>query len=383
VLFPYNRDRVGGSYISSSQLARYLHEETEFEPIIALPKNAKNRYLFERYNLEIVEHNLRVSPRALDERFLGRRAKLLERWLNHFRAWRFFRNFQCDFVHIHDDNSFNIWARVAKYYKLKTIWHVRQEHEKPADRIVSDLADHIICISEGCKSRFDRLPIHKERATVIYNGIDLNEFNPVLHEEKKQTRADLSIPDGVILCGFVGNLVERKRPEWAYDTLKALISEGIRAALCYVGEDRGYPPYKELITQNAKNSIGLDKIHFLGIRSDVNVLMGAFDILLVPSMPHGEPFSRVVAEACALGVPVVACEGVGALERLTAGKDCIVVAEGESHEFAKATVRLSQDSSKIHALSHVARNTAQHVFSYRRMGQETAAYYKTIFSLKR
>lgn len=379
VLFPYNRDRVGGSYISSAQLARYLHDETEFEPIIALPRNAKNRYLFDQYGLSIVEHDLCVSSQPVHAQFLGGRAKLFTRWLNTVRAWRMLGRLRPDFVHVHDDNSFNIWGRAAKWRGIPIIWHVRQEHAKPADAVVSKWADHIICISEGCRSRFNQLPHIQNRAEVVYNGIDLDEFKPLSDSKIAEVRSSLGLPVRSLVCGFVGNLVERKRPEWAYDAVSTLNTSGVPANLIFIGEDRGEPLYCEQFQELQGKEIMQDRVQFLGIRKDVNHLMGALDVLLVPSRPHGEPFSRVVAEACAMGIPVVASSGVGALELLNPGMDCIKVEESGSAGYVAAVVALCGQPERMAEIGLAAHEVAKRVFSYCRMGQETASLYRQKF----
>ena len=58
--------------------------------------------------------------------------------------------------------------------------------------------------------------------------------------------------------------------------------------------------------------LGVDSaVHFLGYREDVPPLIGALDLLLLPSWD--EPFGLVVAEAMAVGTPVLVTDrgGVG------------------------------------------------------------------------
>lgn len=374
VLFPYNRDRVGGSYISSAQLARYLHEETEFEPVIALPRKAKNRYIFEKYGFPIEEHGLRVSSLPVHQRFLGGKLKIFSRWLNTLQAWAFLRK-RPDFVHVHDDNSFCVWGRAARWRGIPVIWHVRQEHSKHMDKVACSWADHIICISECCKSRFSNRQEIIERVSVIYNGIDLDEFSPIDRAEIAKIREKFGVPEDALVCGYVGNLVDRKRPDWACEAVRALNGSGLPAQLLFVGEDRGDPPYRKQFQKDE----ALGQCRFLGVRRDVNRIIGACDVLLVPSRPHGEPFSRVVAEACAMGVPVVATSGVGALELLHPPDDCIEVRDDKSDAFTEETIKLCREPNRMAQIGRLAKLTANEVFSYRRMGREVADFYRRTF----
>lgn len=378
VLFPYNRDRVGGSYISSAQLARYLHEESEFEPIIALPKKARNQYLFNRYGLHIEEHLVSFPSKPLRYRVFRGPVNLFFRWLNTFRAWRFLGRLRPDFVHVHDDNSFNTWGRAAKWRGVRTIWHVRLEDPKPPDVHVSGWANHVVFISQGCRSRFNQMPDVLKRSSTIYNGIDLDEFAPPDENAKRKILSDLNLSKKNVICGFVGNLVERKRPEWAYHAMASLNKSGIPAQLICIGEDRGSPPFYMRFDKLSAADGLQGKVTFLGPRDDVNRLMGAFDVLLVPSRPHGEPFSRVLAEACAMSIPVVASAGVGALELLEPGKDCVVVSEDHVEAFARAAVELCSKPALMKKVGMAARMSAEAAFSYRRMGAETVTLYRRL-----
>ena len=60
------------------------------------------------------------------------------------------------------------------------------------------------------------------------------------------------------------------------------------------------------------------RVHFLGFRSDVPVLMRAVDVLVHTSTAP-EPFGRVIAEGMLAERPVIATEGGGASEIVKAG----------------------------------------------------------------
>lgn len=373
VLFPYSRDRVGGSYISSSQLARYLQEETVLEPIIALPHRARNRYLFERYNLNICEHP-GYGNRLLEAKWIPNRIRYQ---LDFYSARSFLTKVRPNFVHVHDDYSGLIWGKAAKAEGLRVVWHVRLEHRKRTDREMLRYADEIIFISEGCRWRFEQYSPLRQEASVIYNGIDLDEFTKVSEASRRRMRDQLGLPAGAIILGFVGTLVPRKRPEWAFEAFCQLLDNGIDAHLIFLGKDRGEPLlYEKTFRQNLNDARRVQRMHFLGQRREVADLVKALDVLLVPSEPHGEPFSRVIAEGCATGVPVIATEGIGALDLLDDQRDCVVTPSMDLDGFCGAVLEVCRDPARRAEISENGRRRAKEVFSYERMGAETAAFYR-------
>ena len=81
------------------------------------------------------------------------------------------------------------------------------------------------------------------------------------------------------------------------------------------GEESYAAEMRALVAQ-----LGLSaRVHFLGFRADVPVLMRAVDVLVHTSTTP-EPFGRVIAEGMLAERPVIATAGGGALEIVTAGE---------------------------------------------------------------
>src|SRR5690606_16591846 len=137
----------------------------------------------------------------------------LRYWLDVHSARNFLTKLKPDFVHVHDDYSGLIWGKVAKANGLRVVWHVRLEHRKRTDDEMLRYADEIIYISQGCRWRFEKHSPLRQQVSVIYNGIDLDEFTKVSEASRRRMRDQLGLPAGAIILGFVGTLVPRKRPD--------------------------------------------------------------------------------------------------------------------------------------------------------------------------
>ncbi|MFH1900727.1 MAG: glycosyltransferase, partial [Candidatus Omnitrophota bacterium] len=123
-------------------------------------------------------------------------------------------------------------------------------------------------------------------------------------------------------------------------------------------------------------------IQFVGFRKDVeNVLKGA-RILVVPSVIE-ESFGRVIVEAFACGVPVVA-SNIGALpEIIEDGRDGILVAPGDSEAISKAILDLLSNLQLAKDLAINARRKAERLYSLPQCTSRIEEVYKKTMELKR
>jgi glycosyltransferase involved in cell wall biosynthesis len=81
-------------------------------------------------------------------------------------------------------------------------------------------------------------------------------------------------------------------------------------------DNRGYEQEVRALTTR----LGLDDaVHFLGEREDVERILSALDVVLVPSTE--EPFGRTVIESLAMQVPVVATAAGGPANVIRHGVD--------------------------------------------------------------
>ena len=90
----------------------------------------------------------------------------------------------------------------------------------------------------------------------------------------------------------------------------------------------------------------LDKIICIGFREDIFSLLKSFDILAHPS--YKEPFGRVIMEAMALSIPVVATACGGPSEIIEDHQSGILVPVGDAGQLANAVIQLlSNDAMRV------------------------------------
>ncbi len=162
------------------------------------------------------------------------------------------------------------------------------------------------CSDLACKWLYGK---SAEKAVIINNGIDTEKYR-FLSGKRAEKRAELKLPDGVPVLGHVGRFNDQKNHLFLIDIFASFLKICPDAVLVSVGEG----PLFETV-KNKAISLGIEKnIIFTGLRSDVDGLMQAFDVFLLPSKFEGLPV--VLAEAQCSGLPCVVSDKVSAMSDL-------------------------------------------------------------------
>jgi L-malate glycosyltransferase len=199
---------------------------------------------------------------------------------------------------------------------------------------------------------------------VVYNPVDLSRFtSPNL--DRAAMRARLGLPVDAVVVAVIGQITPWKGQDDAVRAISLLRRRGSDANLLVVGEPkfissatrydnlRYYAELKQLI---ASESVA-DRVQLLGERSDIPAIMAALDALLVPSWE--EPFGRVVIEAMAAGVPVLATTVGGPAEIIRDGIDGVLLEPRDPARWADAIARLAVSPGLRARLSDAAAERAK------------------------
>ena len=218
-------------------------------------------------------------------------------------------------LHVHD-----IVSRVPRH------WH-------GADLVVAD--------SRACAARLDPLDVH-----VIGCPVDLD---PEPAEPPWPSEPDGSAARAPVV-GFVGRLVPRKGPLELVRAAPAIRAARPDVRVVIVGDD----PYDDEDPGYAAAVRAARGIDHIGRVAEAASILAHLDVLVLPSLQ--EPFGTVVAEAMAVGTPVVATNVDGLPELVTDGVTGALVEPGDTAALAVAVLRVLDDPDAIGA---AARQVAQ------------------------
>ena len=221
----------------------------------------------------------------------------------------------------------------------------------------ADLArcGHLVAVSQAVKDHHVARGLPAEKVTVVHNGIDPVVFLAGLDEEecRRSVRAELNIPGDAPVVLAVGQIILRK----AWDVLAEAAAGVPDAYFLCVGERHSRKA--ETVAYEAAAFARLDtnapgRVRRLGRRGDVARLMRAADVLAHPA--RQEPFGRVLLEAAAAGLPIVACEVGGTREML--GDAFVPVPTGDAAALAAAITGVLDDPTRRTALRDDGRKRA-------------------------
>ncbi len=139
---------------------------------------------------------------------------------------------------------------------------------------------------------------HDPRHRLLYCGIDMEPFRqPVC---RAAVRAEFGIPDDAFVIGHVGRFTEQKNHAFLLEIAAAVLAREPDVRFLLVGEGE-----LRAVMEAKAAALGIaGRVIFAGVRSDVPQLMlGAMDAFLLPSLYEGLPL--VLMEAQAAGLPCV------------------------------------------------------------------------------
>ena len=178
-----------------------------------------------------------------------------------------------------------------------------------------------------------------QKIDVIYNGIDISEFEPCfeIHDVLK------------MLC--VSRLIERKGIRFLIEAISMLNDDKIELVL--VGEGNQEKELKQL----AKDLDVADRVEFKGYvdHDDIGDIYENSDVFVLPSSNEG--MSNALLEAMASGLPVIVTDTGGTSELLDGNG--VVVPMGDPNAIAQAVCELRDDPKARRRMGAKSREIAE------------------------
>ena len=275
-----------------------------------------------------------------------------------------------ELVYANSQKAFIVACVSAAFARRPVLWHLHDILDPQVFSrvnigvdvfLANHIASRVIANSQATANALIARGGTRARIDVVYNGLDPVIADAVRPADVAAARASIGAA-GAQLLGLFGRLAPWKGQDVAIRAL-ALLGPDSNVQLAIVGdalfgEESYAAELRALVSAN-----GLEhRVHFLGFRSDVPVLMRAVDVLIHTSVTP-EPFGRVIVEGMMAERPVIATAGGGASEIVTPGVTAWQVPPNDPTALADAIRSVLHDPARARAVAAAGKRDALERFT--------------------
>jgi glycosyltransferase involved in cell wall biosynthesis len=278
------------------------------------------------------------------------------------------RRARTDVIHTNGMKAHPLGGLAGRVARVPVVWHLR-DFPPPGwgGRVFRRAARRwptlVLANSEAVARTVRSTAPGSARVFTLHNPVDLVRFHPGLAGD--QIRRELRIAGDDPLVGMVAHLTPWKGHALFLE-IAGVVAEMLPQARFVVAggsiyESDGHSGYAEDLRRRA-SALGLSgRVTFLGARDDIPEILAGLDVLVhCPIAP--EPFGRVLAEAMAVGRPVIASRCGGIPEVVEHRATGLLVAPGAVNEFASTVIALLRDRPLRDRLGRAGRRRAEALF---------------------
>jgi len=280
--------------------------------------------------------------------------------LSCLQVYRYLKAGRFDIVHTHSTEAGIIGRIAARWAGTPAIVHTI--HGIPfteqrnlflrsflllMERLAASWTTRLIANADAIRSAYLKAGVgYSEQIVTIRSGIDLERF-------ASAAPMDLDLPRGTFKVLMVARLTKGKGFRELLEAAKQLIKELPEVVFFIAGEG---PLRTSLATQISREAL-TDRVRLLGYQPDLAGLMKAVDLFVLPSYREGTP--RVISEAMAAGLPVVATCVDGIPEQVEHGVNGLLVEPRQARPLVEAILDLARDEGLRRRMGEAGRKRAE------------------------
>ncbi len=219
-----------------------------------------------------------------------------------------------DLLHANSLAMGRLSGPVAAELGVPSVAHLR-DIVKLSRQAVADLNCHtrLLAVSKATRQFHVAAGLSAEKTHVLHNGVDLEQFRP--RQPSGYLHRELGLPDEAQLAATIGQIALRKGQDTLIEAAVIVAEKLPNLHHLIVGERFSQKDesrrFEAKLRTTADASLA-GRVHWLGRRDDVEQLLGELTLLIHPA--RQEPLGRVLLEAAAAGVPVIATDVGGTPE---------------------------------------------------------------------
>jgi glycosyltransferase involved in cell wall biosynthesis len=242
-------------------------------------------------------------------------------------------------------------------------------------RLLPCWGQHTIAISEAVRQHLVcDLKVPKERTSLIYNGIDIKRFNPVISmDDKTHIRKRLHLGDGPVI-GIISRLSTVKGHKYLLKAFTKILKKVASAQLLIIGD--GSRKYRNTL-QSLAGYLGISsKVKFHPACIDTVTPLSIIDVFCHPSLQEGLGLS--ILEAMAMKIPVVASDVGGIYTLIKHRVNGLLVASMDHEALADSVVEILSDSTMAEQMGACSRKIVEENFTIDIMREKVIEVYKNV-----
>ncbi len=221
------------------------------------------------------------------------------------------------------------------------------------------------------KHMIEAFGVPKENIRLIHRSVDLGKFSVPRQDDPGKS---------AFVIALVGRITPLKGHGYFLRAMAKVVRLMPYVKIWIIGD---VPEKKEAYRQELLTLVkhlGLsDHVEFLGNRRDIPELLAQTDLLVLSTVTQ-EAFGRVILEAQAAGVPVVATRVGGVVEIIDDGRTGVLVPPKDVETMAREVMRVLKDRKLSENMVAAARKKLEAQFTLDRMATQTIQVYEELLS---
>jgi glycosyltransferase involved in cell wall biosynthesis len=379
VLHPITRLIVGGAQENTIYTAALLDKQRYHVEVFSGPQTGSEGSLIEEVQQRGIP--LTICPDLLRQ---------ISPWHDLKALWelkRFIQRGGYTIVHTHSSKAGILGRLAARMAKTPLIIHtihgwsfhdymspVRRWMYILLERWIAHFSDVLVVVTEQDIEKGLQVGIgRREQYRRIRSAIPLDEFDVRL-VDRQAVRQELALPAQAVVIGNVGRFSAQKNPlDWV--RVAERVGQACpQAHFLLVGDG----PLRQQVEQALQQAGIAERTVLTGLRRDVPRMLRAMDIFMLTSLWEGLP--RVIPQALAMGLPVVANRADGVSEAIQDGSNGYLCSPGAIEQMAEYCIDLVRHPLQRQEMGCRGQAYATQEFDLRKMITSLEALYDELLA---
>ncbi len=284
------------------------------------------------------------------------------------RTYRLLRRLKCDVFHCHNDHTspligavlarvpVRVWSKLSmsSFYEAGTLPRGLQRLHA-SNRVSSWCSHRVLALTETVRQEFSAQGGSYRKTRIVPAPVAVEQFAGAAAEGVREA---LHLTDSDFVITTVGHAVPVKGWDILLRAFARLSVSRHHLHLILVGstsseDERTFVEYLRSIVAQER----IDRVHFLGQRSDIAAILKASDLFVFPSRSDGQGLALM--EAMASGLPCLAAATGGIPDIIAGDVNGLLFEKGSVTDLAEKLSRLIEDDALRLRLAAGAREAAQ------------------------